>query len=332
MLYNNDSCKWSDFLEKPLSINSHSLSKNLNQLIKDGFVEINESNYTLSKLGQKEYSKILKIYNLDYQSILEEELRKVERDRVDLEDFFKKWNIDDDEIKIIFLDFFNNLEYAKIKETIASESDFHKLLLFFSFNNLARYPEYITPQKFSKNYEISQTALDFFLQQFLKGNNFPVQIFKFNVDREQTYYFRVGERIEKMIRLIIDENIKKYSFLNLLELNTSSEERKEHSVNMFKNIITDVSTNLFNKSLKSQLITFLPTYFEFLNENLKRQIPENLDDKLKIIAFQDIVNLSKQEVENLKKELYQLTPLLREFPKYKVLEEIKKKFEDSNFE
>jgi DNA-binding HxlR family transcriptional regulator len=34
MLYNNSYCKWSDFLEVPLSINQSSLSKNLNLLFK----------------------------------------------------------------------------------------------------------------------------------------------------------------------------------------------------------------------------------------------------------------------------------------------------------
>ena len=244
MLYNNDSCKWSDFVEKPLSINSHSLSKHINQLIKDELVEINQSQYKITELGEKEYSKILNIYNLDYQSILEEELRKVEEIREELKDFFNKWKINEDEIKIMFLDLLNHLDYAKIKGTISSEEDFHKLILFLSLNNLSRYPSYITIESFSKIYEISQTALEFFLQKFLGSGIFPIQFFEFKIDKQCSYFFRTGEKIEKTIKLIIDENIKNYSFLNLMELKASSQERKNHSIIMFKNIVNNVSATL----------------------------------------------------------------------------------------
>jgi Mn-dependent DtxR family transcriptional regulator len=332
MLYNNDSCKWSDFIEKPLSINSHSLSKHINQLIKDELVEINQSQYKITEIGEKEYSKILNIYNLDYQSILEEELRKAEEIREELKDFFNKWKINEDEIKIMFLDLLNHLDYAKIKGTISSEEDFHKLILFLSLNNLSRYPSYITIESFSKIYEISQTALEFFLQKFLGSDIFPIQLFEFKIDKQCSYFFRTDEKIEKTIKLIIDENIKNYSFLNLMELKASSEERKNHSIIMFKNIVNNVSATLFNDALKLQLIDFLSRYIEFLFENLKREIPRNIDDKFKILIFQDILNLDESDLGKIRRDLYQITPILKSFPKYKILEELKKRIEDSNFD
>jgi Mn-dependent DtxR family transcriptional regulator len=332
MLYNNDSCKWGDFLEKPLSINSHSLSKNINQLIKEGCVEINESNYNLTKVGEKQYNKILKIYNLDYQSILDEELRKIGRVREDLEDFFNKWEIVDEELKIIFLDLLNKIDYLKMKEVISSKEEFHKIILFFSLNNVKRYPEYISILNFSESYKINQTALDFFLQKILEEKLFPFQFFEFIVNKNQRYYFRAGEKIERTINLIIDETIKEYSFLNLLELKSSSEERKNHSITMFKNIINEVSANIFNKVLKFQLINFLPGYIKYLYNNLKKDIPSNLDEKIKILAFQDILNLCDTDIDKIRRDLYQLTPILRNFPRYKIFNEIKKKIEDSNFE
>jgi len=332
MLYNNHSCKWNDFIEKPLSINSHSLSKNINRLIKEEFVEINESQYKLTELGEREYSKILKIYNLDYQSILEEEIRKVEEIKEDLEDFFNKWNISDKQIRIIFLDLLNRLDYAKVKETISSEDDFHKTLLFLSLNNLTRYPDYISADNFSKTYEISQTALEFFLQKFIETNEFMIKLFVFSIDNQQKYYFRVGEKIEKTIKLIIEENIKNYSFLNLMGIKASSEERKQHSINIYKNMINDISTTIFNNALKLQLIDFLSNYILFLFENLKRNIPKNINDKFKILIFQDILNLNENEIVKIRRELYQLTPILRNFPKYKIFEELKKTIEDSNFD
>lgn len=332
MLYNNGPCKWSDFIEKPLSINSHSLSKHMNQLIKDEFVEINESLYNLTELGEKEYSKFLKLYNLDYQSILEEEIRKAGQIRKELEDFFIKWNVNEEKIKIIFIDLLNQLDYTKIKGTISTEEDFHKLLLFLSFNNLTRYPNYITTENFSKTYEISQLALEFFLNKILETNIFPIQLFEFSVENNQSYYFKAGDKIEKTIKLIIDENIKNYSFLNLIEIKVSSEERKHHSIIMFKNFVNDISGTLFSNTLKLQLIDFLTTYIEYSFEILKREIPVNIDDKFKIIVFQDILNLEDDDMGRIKRELYQLTPIFRDFPKYTILDELKKKIEDSDFD
>ena len=332
MLYNNESCKWNDFVEKPLSINSHSLSKHINRLIKDELVEIDESQYNLTELGEREYSKILQIYSLDYQSILEEDLKKVERIREDLEVFFSNWNVKDEQIKIFFLDLFNYLDYIKIKETISSVTDFRKLLLFLSINNLARYPAFVTTTDFSAMYEMSQTALEFFLQKILEPNLFSVKLFEFAIDNQQKYFFRTGEKIEKTIRLIIEENIKNYSFINLMEAKISPEERKNHSIIMFKNIINELSQTLFKNMLKIQLLEFLFIYIEFLFEHLKRDIPKNIGDKFKILVFQDILNLDEHNIGTIKKELYQLTPILRDFPKYKILEELRKKIENSNFE
>ena len=127
-------------------------------------------------------------------------------------------------------------------------------------------------------------------------------------------------------------NIKNYTFLNLMELKASSEERKNHSIIMFKNIVNNVSATLFNNALKLQLIDFLSIYIEFLFENLKRDIPRNIDDKFKILIFQDILNLDESDMGKIRRELYQITPILRSFPKYKILEELKKRIEDSNFD
>jgi Mn-dependent DtxR family transcriptional regulator len=332
MLYNNKSCKWSDFIEKPLSINSHSLSKHINRLIKEEFIEIHDSRYKISETGEKEYSKLLKIYNLDYQSILVEDLRKFEQIKEDLGDFFNKWNINDEQIKLTFLDLLNHFDYAKIKGTISSEEDFHKLILFLSMNNLTMYPSHVTTETFSKKYEISQTALKFLLQKLLEADLFQIQLFEFSIKNQQKYYFRAGEKIEKTIKLIVDEDIKNYSLQHLTEIKMTLEERKNHSIIIFKNIINDLSVNLFNGILKLQIIDFLLKYFGFLFESLKRKMPTNINDKFKILVFQDILNLSEDDIGKVKKELYQLTPLLWNFPKYKILDELKKKIEDSDFE
>ncbi|MFX0140997.1 MAG: hypothetical protein ACFFDN_45580 [Candidatus Hodarchaeota archaeon] len=44
MVFNNNYCKWADFLQEPLSINQSSLSINMNSLIDDGFIIKEEKN------------------------------------------------------------------------------------------------------------------------------------------------------------------------------------------------------------------------------------------------------------------------------------------------
>ena len=85
-------------------------------------------------------------------------------------------------------------------------------------------------------------------------------------------------------------------------------------------------------ALKLQLIDFLSRYIEFLFEILKREIPKNIDDKFKILIFQDILNFDESDLGKIRRELYQITPILRSFPKYKIFEELKKRIEDSNFD
>ncbi len=73
MLYNNTYCKWSDFLEEPLSINQSSLSKTMNLMIKNGFIRKDQETkeYTITQSGKLQYSIMLQNYNLDRQTILE---------------------------------------------------------------------------------------------------------------------------------------------------------------------------------------------------------------------------------------------------------------------
>ena len=49
MLYNNESCKWSDFKQEPLLINQSSLSNNLNSLIENGFIARENKEYNILK-------------------------------------------------------------------------------------------------------------------------------------------------------------------------------------------------------------------------------------------------------------------------------------------
>ena len=102
-LYNNHHCKWSDFIEEPLKINQSSLSKNINILLENGYIKKNNREYQITNSGELEYFNMLKKYDLDRQSILDEESKRVEVITDKVAEFFNDYDIDDDGIKYRFL-------------------------------------------------------------------------------------------------------------------------------------------------------------------------------------------------------------------------------------
>jgi len=140
MVYNNSFCKWVDFLNEPLSINNSSLSKNMNLLIDDGFVRKENKKYRITQLGKSEYSNMLRGYDLDRQSILEEESKHIKEITRKTLKFFKKFKISEEEIRFRFLNNLLRLPYEKVKSNLESEEDFHKILLYLSINHPTRYP------------------------------------------------------------------------------------------------------------------------------------------------------------------------------------------------
>ncbi|GAH54407.1 unnamed protein product, partial [marine sediment metagenome] len=154
MVYNNNYCKWADFLAEPLSINQSSLSKNMNILMGKEFVLKENKEYRITRSGKSQYSKMLSFYDLDRQSILEEESKRIADLTNKTTTFFESFQIKERNIQFRFLNSVLRLEYDKIKPVLKDEDDFHKILLFLAMNHPNVYPEYISTEDFSKKYGI----------------------------------------------------------------------------------------------------------------------------------------------------------------------------------
>ena len=163
MVFNNNYCKWADFLEEPLSINQSSLSKNMNSLINEGFINKEEKRYVISQLGKVEYSQMLKYYDLDKQTILEEESKRIKDITRNTLNFFKKHRIKDNNIQFRYLNNLLNLPYETLKTTLEDPEDFNKILLYLSINHPSKFPKYISPEEFSRRYDINPIKLKFVL-------------------------------------------------------------------------------------------------------------------------------------------------------------------------
>ena len=328
MVSNNNYCKWSDFSEPPLSINQSSLSKNLNSLIDKEFIRKEEKEYRITRLGKTEYSIMLRLYDLDRQSILEEESKRLKEITQSTSSFFNEYKIKDSDIKFRFLNNKLNLPFEKVESTLDSEENYDKVLLYLSINHPDRFPEYISPEEFSKKYDINLVKLNFVILRIVEENIFPVKFFKLDLDDGKMYYFQVNERLERMLDVIVEDHITKFTYLNSLE------EVKGDSVpltigSIVNTILEEIIDNLFDPSLKSALRAFLPQYINWLAYKLEKE-RKLLDtfDKLEGLIWREIQNLNlteEKEQSDMQNEVYFYLDPAKSFEE--ALEEINKKIE-----
>jgi len=210
MTYNNNYLKWSDFLDDkaPIFINQSALSKNINVLLKKELVRKNDNKeYKITQAGKAEYARILKLYNLDRQSILNEESKRIEEITRKTIRFFEKYDIVNSDIKFRFLNNVLTLPFEKLKGSLETEEDFNKILLYLSMNHPNQYPAYISTEDFSRRYDIDKLDLEFNIRKITEKNVYPTKFFKLVPDGNRVYFFQANEKIEKVLSAITEETI-----------------------------------------------------------------------------------------------------------------------------
>ncbi|MDX1798927.1 MAG: hypothetical protein R3255_09795, partial [Candidatus Lokiarchaeia archaeon] len=289
MVYNNTFCKWSDFIDDPLRINQSSLSKNLNDLLKREIIRKENKEYHITQKGKSEYSRMLKLYDLDRQSILNEESKRIEEITKKTIAFFEKYNIEDEDIKFRFLNNVLKLPYANLKGSLDSEEDFHKVLLFLSMNHPNQYPFYITPEDFSKEYQINLLDLKFNIRQIVEKNVFTTKFFQLATSEKSSYYFQANEKLEKVLSAITEDHITKFTYLNKLYQNTPDCCTPMSLNYTVAAILEEICDNLFNQELKDALRKFLPSYINYLAYKIEteKKLIDTID-KLEGVAWRNI--------------------------------------------
>jgi len=286
MLYNNNYCKWSDFLNenKPVYINQSSLSKNLNLLMENGSVQKDNKRYKISSSGKTEYSRMLRLYDLDRQSILEDESKRIEEITKKTRKFFRKYNIDDKNVKFRFLNNILKMEFAKVKNSLDDEEDFKKILLYFSINHPNSYPEYVSTDEFAIKYDIEKIVLEFHILQIVEKEIYPIKFFKLDTKDGKTYYFQAEEKVERVLRAIVDEYVTRFTYLNKL-----SGYPFYTMYSLIDDITEDICDSLFHDDLKSALKEFLPDYLKYLTYKVETE-KQLLDasDKLEGFIYENI--------------------------------------------
>lgn len=289
MVYNNNYCKWSDFLEPPLSINQSSLSKNLNSLQDKEFVRKEEKEYRITRLGKTEYSNMLRLYDLDRQSLLEEEGKRIKEITKRTISFFEKYKIKENDIKFRFLNNKLKLPYEKVKSTLDNEEEYDKILLYLSINHPDHFPKYISPEECSKKYNINLVKLNFIILRIVEENIFPIKFFKLETADGRVFYFQVNEKLERMLNAIVEDHITKFSYLNNLYEETPRETSPLTMESTVTAILDEICDNLFDNGLRESLSNFLPVYINYLAYKIERE-RKLLDtyDKLEGLIWQEI--------------------------------------------
>ena len=296
MVFNNNFCKWADFLNEPLSINSSSLSKNMNLLIEDGFVRKENKEYRITQLGKSEYSNMLRNYDLDRQSILEEESKRIKDITKKTLKFFKKFRITGEEIRFRFLNNLLRLPYERIKSNLESEEDFHKILLYLSINHPTRYPNSISTERFALKYGIELVTLEYYLLQIVEKNIYPTKFFKLKANSAEIYYLQTNEKLEQILNAIVEEHITKFTYLNKLY---EEEKDKPYSASLesaISAILKEICGNLFKEGLREALSKFLPTYINYLAYKVEKE-KKLFDafDKLKGLIWHEVQTYSSEK-------------------------------------
>jgi tetratricopeptide (TPR) repeat protein/DNA-binding HxlR family transcriptional regulator len=293
MAYNNTYCKWSDFLNEPLSINQSSLSKEMNLMIKNGFIRKDQETkeYSITHSGKLEYSKMLQNYDLDRQTILDEESKRIENIAKKTIKFFEKFKIEDTRTQFRFLNNILKLDYERVKPMLKNEENFHKILYFLSLNHPNQYPLYISPKEFSTKFGIKENMLTYYLDEIVQNNIYPIKFFELEISNDKHYYFQENEKLETMIRAITEDYITEFTYLNKLF------SRKLDISHIIDNISNEICEFLLNKDLLNALKIFLPDYINHLayKTEAERKLIESYD-KLEGLIWQNISSIVKARV------------------------------------
>ncbi|MBN1800779.1 MAG: hypothetical protein JW891_04690 [Candidatus Lokiarchaeota archaeon] len=289
MVYNNNFCKRTDFLEEPLSINHASLSKNLNQLMNNGLIIKTDGKYEITVMGKSAYSKLLQQYDLDRQTILEAEMKTIEFLTNKTNNFFTKYEINNFDIQFKFLIILLKLDYEKVKSLLKNEEEYFKIVLFFAINHPDHYPNYMSPKEFSIKYQVKRITLDYYVEEIFEGMIYPVRFFKLIAPSGGEFYFHSGEKIERMLQVLTEHEINKFAYMNVFY------QKSQYLSNKNLNLILDrISENLcasiLSPELKSSLKGLLPEYINFLAYKIefKKELKDKYD-KLEGMIWQKMV-------------------------------------------
>jgi len=296
MLFNNNYCKAIHFLEPPLRINQSSLSKKINLLLNKGFIIKENREYKITNLGKQEYSKMLQNYDLDRQSILNEESKRIDGITRTTIKFFDSYDVKDENIQFRYLTNILNLDYDRVKSMLTNQTDFEKIILYLSINHPDHYPNFISFKDFAKKFTIKQSKLEYYVDEIVESHIYTIKFFTLKPSPEVYYYFQENGKLESMLRTITENHITKYTYLNRMF------SRGFDANTIEKAVLEEICGYLFDDSLRDSLRKFFPSYINYLAYKIEAKVElKETYDKLDAIIWQNMIDIfQSRSPEDLK--------------------------------
>ncbi len=303
MIIHNKNCHWGDFpinvnkfdeLSKygnpPPVINQKKLSELLKQFENEGFIEERESKkpiYKITEKGYNAYIELLKKYDLDRESRLNEWSNSIKKIKNRIQNFIKKEDITEMEVSFRLLDNYLHIPIRK-EDLNVSKDTFLKILLYISWNHPNNYGNFISIEQFSNQFGIDRLTLEYNVREIVENQD-PIMFFSLkNRYSDEIYFFRENEKLEKSLRAVLEDCLKMLIYFDL-DLN-----------NGIYRILKECCQNLFNENLKYALRPFVREYLQFLEIKFskKKQI---LGDTREIQDIKSqLLGLKKYKEDNLK--------------------------------
>jgi len=286
MVYNNNYCRVLHFLEPPLAINQSSLSKKINLLLNKGFIEKENKEYRITNSGKLQYSRMLQNYDLDRQSILNEESKRIEEITRTTIKFFEEYNVEDENIQFRYLTNILNLDYERVKSMLTNQADFEKIILYISINHPDQFPNYISLKDFANMYGIKQSKLEYYVDEIVESHIYPIKFFTLKPSPDSIYYFQENGKLESMLRTITENHITKFTYLNRLF------SKAFDAFTIEKAVFMEICGYLFDDSLRESLRKFFPSYINYLAYKIEAKIEfKETYDKLDAIIWQNMIDV-----------------------------------------
>ncbi len=216
MVINNEYCQWGDLDDKRLGLSKGSLSTYRKRLIDKEMIEpiiVRGLRYTVYKPkpeGKREYTRMLKLYEYDPETIRKEQVKRFREISKENEYFFKEHNIDDFQVKYRFKKYRMLLDYSEYRKVFRIQEPYNLMLLYLSINHPDNHSKNVNEYwcnavEFCNLYNIEINYLNYYIQEALNEDLSGIKIFSLQLDKDVFLYFHDKEKLGKILKAIIEE-------------------------------------------------------------------------------------------------------------------------------
>lgn len=280
-------------------MNKNTFHKWAKELKKNKFIEVEPEGkkriYKITLLGENELLRRIKQYHLDFETINKIEQKRLRNYIASITKFFNKYNINDDEIKVEFLELANEITIDKIN--IYSEEQFNKLILFLVLNHPKFYLTYNISiieflEEFNKNSEdlLTETDINMFLQKVINENIYSVDFYTLKIySGNRDLYFRANSEYGIIFGTVVRKRLRKINYLKSF---------KELDINI-KDLLTEIidllvyKFKLFDKNLEDSLYKLLEQYIEHFKEDIIKKTSYSIEEYRDFFSILGLPPISK---------------------------------------